>query len=43
MLFIQGHLNYFHSIVAKLCTTEHYSCQKLEARLGGDLKKKKKC
>ena len=26
----QGHLNYFHSIVAKLCTTDHRSCHKPE-------------
>ena len=26
----QGHLNYFHSIVAKLCTTDHQSCQEPE-------------
>ena len=26
----QGHLNYFHSIVAKLCSTDHQSCQEPE-------------
>ena len=25
--YIQGHLEYFHSLVAKLCATEHQSCQ----------------
>ena len=27
---MKGHLNYFHNIVAKLCTTEHQSCQEPE-------------
>ena len=27
---LHGHLNYFHIMVAKLCTTEHQSCQKPE-------------
>ena len=32
----QGHLNYFHSIVAKLCTTDHQSCQEPETqKIGG--------
>ena len=26
----QSHLNYFYGIVAKLCTTDHQSCQELE-------------
>ena len=26
----QGHLNYFHSIVAKLYSTDHQSCQEPE-------------
>ena len=26
----QDHLNYFHCIVAKLCTTDHQSCQEPE-------------
>ena len=26
----QGHLSHFHSIVAKLCSTDHQSCQEPE-------------
>ena len=26
----QGHLSYFHSKIAKLCTTDHQSCQEPE-------------
>ena len=28
--YIQGHLNHVHSMDAKLCTTEHQSCQEPE-------------
>ena len=31
----QGHLNYFHSIVAKLCSKDHQSCQEPETLLVG--------
>ena len=39
----QGHLNYFHSIVAKLCTTDHQSCQKPETLSVGHFFLKKSC
>ena len=31
----QGHLKYLHSIVAKLCSTDHQSCQEPEILLVG--------
>ena len=37
----QGHLNYFYRIVAKLCTTDHQSCQKPETLSVGHFFKKK--
>ena len=38
----QGHLNYFHSIVAKLCTTNHQSRQEPETLSLGHFFYKKK-
>ena len=37
----QGHLNYFHSIVAKLCSKDHQNCQKPETLLEGHYFSKK--
>ena len=37
----QGQLNYFHSIVAKLCSTDHQSCQELETLSVGHFFQKK--
>ena len=39
--YIQGHFNYFHSIVAKLCTTEYQSCQEPETLSVGQFFSKK--
>ena len=36
----QGHLSYFHSIVAKLCSTDHQSCQEPETLSVGHFFKK---
>ena len=37
----EGHLNYFHSIVAKLCSKYHQSCQEPETLLVGHFFQKK--
>ena len=37
----QGHLSYFHSIVAKLCSTDHQSCQEPETLSVGHFFQKK--
>ena len=36
-----GHLNYFYSIVAKLCTTDHQSCQEPKTLSVGNFFQKK--
>ena len=37
----QGHLNYFHNIVAKLCSKDHQSCQEPETLIVGHFFQKK--